>query len=133
MIYSYAYTLCRRAVVVTCDLSAANLQLLRSNHWLKDPRNVVTLWLTEDVRQGVAIPPQPSAREAMAAWTVQELTTFLNSKDLLGPAAHLADNGVNGHDLLDMTLDTLTTDLRCTPFASRKVLRARDAFLEDGL
>ena len=44
-------------------------------------------------------------------------------------AAYLRDNGVNGQDLLELTSDSLTTDLRCTPFAARKVLSARDEYL----
>ena len=36
MMYAYPYTLCRRAVVATFDLSAANLKLLHTDHWLSD-------------------------------------------------------------------------------------------------
>ena len=43
MVYSYPYTLCRRAVVVTFDLAAANLHLLRTDHWLQNPHNVIQL------------------------------------------------------------------------------------------
>ena len=32
MIYAYRFTLCRRAVVATFDLSTANLRMLRTNH-----------------------------------------------------------------------------------------------------
>ena len=46
MRYSYPFTLARRAVVVTMDLSAANLDLLESDHWLRDPQNVTVLRLT---------------------------------------------------------------------------------------
>jgi len=41
----YLYTLCRRAVVATFDLSAANLNKFAEDHWLKDPSNVVQLHL----------------------------------------------------------------------------------------
>ena len=47
MKYAYSLTLCRRAVVATMDLSAANLDLLDLHHWLSDSRNVITLRLTE--------------------------------------------------------------------------------------
>ncbi len=51
--YAYLYTLARRAVVVTLDLSAQNLGALQrdhpaagvSDHWLTDERNVIVLWL----------------------------------------------------------------------------------------
>ena len=45
MKFAYTFTLCRRAVVVTCDLSARNLHLFKVYHWLSDPRNVVQLRL----------------------------------------------------------------------------------------
>ena len=70
------------------------------------------------------------ATETMAAWTVEEVTSFLQSKDLVGPAAYMGDNGVDGQDLLSLTFETLTSDLRCTPFAARKVLCARDQYLQ---
>ena len=40
MMYSYVFTLCRRAVVVTLDLSAQNLHMFTKDHWLSDPLNV---------------------------------------------------------------------------------------------
>ena len=50
--YAYLYTLARRAVVVTLDLSAKNLGALQmgypagaGDHWLTDERNVIVLWL----------------------------------------------------------------------------------------
>ena len=46
MMYSYTYTLCRRGVVATFDLSASNLHLFKTDHWLSDPRNVIQLHLT---------------------------------------------------------------------------------------
>eukprot|EP00973_Karenia_brevis_P001831 249848-Karenia_brevis.AAC.1 len=45
MLYAYTYTLCRRAVVATFDLSAQNLDLLQSDHWLSNPRNVLVVRL----------------------------------------------------------------------------------------
>lgn len=47
MMYSYPFTLCRRAVVATMDLSAANLQHFQKHHWLSDKRNVIVLRLAE--------------------------------------------------------------------------------------
>ena len=56
MMYSYRYTLCCRAVVATFDLSAANLTALQSDHWLKDPKNVIQLWLEDKVFDPTAAP-----------------------------------------------------------------------------
>ena len=36
MMYAYPFTLARRAVVATMDLSARNLHLLRTDHWLSE-------------------------------------------------------------------------------------------------
>ena len=49
MIYSYKYTLARRAVVATLDLSAKNLSALKADRWLQNPLNVVQLHLHEAV------------------------------------------------------------------------------------
>ena len=49
MIYSYKYTLARRAVVATFDLSAKNLSALKVDHWLKNPLNVLQLHLSGKV------------------------------------------------------------------------------------
>lgn len=130
MMYAYEYTLCRRAVVVTCDLSASNLHLLRHDHWFREPSNVLTLWLEEYVWEGSPAPQTQTPQERMASWNVDETQAFLKMKDLAGPATYLSENGVNGNDLVSLNLDTLTNDLRCTPFAARKVLAARDGFLQ---
>ena len=47
MKFAYPFTLSRRAVVVTMDLSADNLGLLETDHWLSDPKNVMVVKLTE--------------------------------------------------------------------------------------
>ena len=46
MVYSYPFTLCRRAVVATMDLSASNCDVFENHHWLSDDRNVIVLRLT---------------------------------------------------------------------------------------
>ena len=51
MRYAYPFTLTRRAVVATMDLSAANLDLLSSDHWLSDLRNILLLQLVAPARQ----------------------------------------------------------------------------------
>ena len=39
-------------------------------------------------------------------------------------------SGVNGADLLGFnTVDEMVQELRCTPFAAKKMLRARNEFL----
>ena len=43
MIYSYKYTLARRAVIATFDLSAKNLSALARDHWLRNAFSVVQL------------------------------------------------------------------------------------------
>ena len=70
MMYSYTCTLCRRAVVATFDLSAKNLDALREDHWLKDPRNVVQLLLDEKVYDDTA--PVPSPPPALPAHSVSK-------------------------------------------------------------
>ena len=45
--YPYPFTLCHRAVVVTMDLSASNLECFNTHHWLSDERNVMALHLEE--------------------------------------------------------------------------------------
>lgn len=46
-IYSYAYTICKRAAVATFDLSAKNLDAFSNDHWLSNEKNVIVLRLTE--------------------------------------------------------------------------------------
>jgi len=133
MKYAYPFTLCRRAVVVTMDLSAANLGLFQTDHWLADSKNAILLKLTESAWEtgrssSGAVPID--RRAILSSWSVAELRTFLEGKDLSGPAAALHANGVNGSDLLETTAATLEQDLRMTPFAARKVAQARDAFLQ---
>ena len=41
MMYSYKFSLARRAVVATMDLGAKHLPLLKSHHWLKNPENIL--------------------------------------------------------------------------------------------
>ena len=62
--YAYPFTLCRRAVVATMDLSAANLSALDNDHWLSSRDNVITLRLQEKSflepePEEVPIPPLP--------------------------------------------------------------------------
>ena len=56
MMYSYQYTLCKRAAVATFDLSAKNLDAFKSDHWLQNPLNVIQLWLEDTAFEKTAAP-----------------------------------------------------------------------------
>ena len=135
MRYSYPYTLARRAIVVTLDLTALRLDWLRTNHWLRNPSNVCLLRLTEAAWERVqppvaAAPASPS--DEMRAWTVTEVCFFYGQQDAAGLTTVLEQNAVNGADLLSFTSPAdLCADLCMTPLAARKALRLRDAFLRN--
>ena len=131
MVYSYTYTLCRRAVVATFDLSARNLHLFKFDHWLSDSRNVIQLDLTSPAWEtGASASTQPRSREdQMRSWTVAETGRFLKEHDLAGPAEQAWRSGVNGADLLQLSPEDLCSEVRLTPFAARKVAAAKNAFL----
>ena len=132
MKFSYPFTLARRAVVVTMDLSAANLHLFETDHWLCNRKNIIVVKLTEtafiDVANDDVTRDPESPDETLAKFTVSQVAGFLRSKDLAGPAQVLEANGVNGADLIAMTAAQLQTELRMSVFAARKVIAARDAF-----
>ena len=134
MRFSTVYSLHRRAVVATFDLSAANLHLFDSDHWLSNPKNVLCLRLTVPAwTLSSPLPPpspQPDERpEQMRTWSASGVVSWALAQDLEGPSAVLFASSVNGADLLEMTAELLVKEVRLTPFAARKVLRARDAFL----
>ena len=133
MKHAYSFTLTRRAVVATMDLSAANMHLLSSDHWLSDSRNIMQLRLTESAFVQPSFPVQEPAeaspQDIMRAWTVSDVVSFLHGADLAGPAATFHINGVCGKDMLNMTQDTLTQDLKLSTFAAAKVLAARDGYV----
>ena len=134
MKFSYPFTLARRAVVVTMDLSAANLDLFATDHWLSNPQNVVLVKMTAPVwAPGANAAPATSLsrRDALATFSVAEVADLLKTRDLAGPASALQANGVNGTDLLRMTTTQLEQELRLSVFASRKVICARDSFLHE--
>eukprot|EP00973_Karenia_brevis_P021115 2903808-Karenia_brevis.AAC.1 len=133
MRFAFPFTLCRRAVIVTMDLSASNLFLLKTHRWLRDTRNVVQLWLTapawvENNTDNAASALRTPADE-MKAWTADETADFLRSVDLDGPAEHCYRNGMSGADLFYAREWTLQDELRLTPFATRKILAARNGYL----
>ena len=128
MMYAYPYTLARRAVVVTMDLTAKNLHLVRSNHWLKDPRNVALVWLT-----GPAwVTPASSAAAAAGASTetrsVAEVAAFYEGHDAAGLADTLRRNAVSGADLLAFQgAHEVARELNMSAFVARKLLSLRDS------
>ena len=129
MINSYCFTLERRAVVVTTDLTAKNLHMLRSNHWLKDPRHVVLVWLTEAAWLTLA---ETTAAEgaSVEAWSVGEVTAFCEGHDAVGLVEVLRRSAVTGADLLAFqSAADVARELNMTPFAARKVLSLRDSEL----
>ena len=136
MVYSYPYTLARRAVVAILDLTALNLHLLKTNHWLREEANVHLLHLDGPAWQAPAMPVIAGAsREVLlASWTVDEVWSFFALQDAAGIGSVLAKNSVNGQDLCDFeSADSLTKELSLTSFAAKKVLRLRDAFLAGAL
>ena len=52
MKHSYEFSLARRAVIITMDLSASSLGLLETDHWLSDRRNLLILRLLEPAWEG---------------------------------------------------------------------------------
>ena len=125
MIYSYPFALARRAVVVTADLGARNLHLLRTHHWLSDSRNVVLVWLQsqawlEDGASAASVPEDLPPRLPMTQWTVDELAARLENADAEGLAATLKKSSVNGADFAEFTLESFVGDLGLTPFAAKK-------------
>ena len=135
MLDSYPFTLCKRAVVATFDLSASNLSQLKTGHWLSTSENILQLHVTAPAwSMGAVETPveAPSGRLCMQSWSVDNLATFLEGEDLSGPANVLRSAGVNGADFLLWTSEAaLVEDLRVTPFTARKLLSCRAHFLAE--
>ena len=130
MMYAYDFSLCRRAVIITMDLSASNLHLFDVDHWLSDKKNCLLLRLDapawHDPVRPASSPPRGHA--AMAAWSVSELAGWLSSRDLAGPAGQLRQQGVAGEDFVAMTVDGLVREIGLSSFTAKKLVRLRDAF-----
>jgi len=126
-------SMCRRAVVATFGLAASNLPPFKEHHWLSDARNAHQLWLTGPAWQGeptasVAVESQ-GERATMNAWSVAQLSDFLEQHNLHGPAKHSRTNGVRGTDTLGMDINTLVSDVGLSRLAASRVSSARGAFL----
>ena len=101
--YAYPFTFARRAVVATMDLSASNLHMLRTDHWLADPRNVVQVWLRFPSWQKDGLTTKAPQEDRpqnlrMAEWSVEELAARVAREDCEGLARQLRANSVNGAD-----------------------------------
>ena len=108
------------------DLSAKNLHMLVTDHWLSNPKNVLVVRLDAPAWRtaGVAAVTTPSA---MASWGVEAVASWLESLGMAGPAAHFRAQGVNGKDLMGYESEAdLMRDLATTPFVARKVLMLRE-------
>ena len=63
----------------------------------------------------------------MTTWTVEEVATWMESQDMVGPAAFFRTQAANGKDLLSFeTAQQLSRELGTTAFLARKVLLLRD-------
>ena len=91
MMYSYAFTLCRRAVIATMDLSAKNLHMLNTDHWLADIKNVRVLRLCEPAWE--TADEVVASTTPMAEWSVGAVASWLAGLDMAGPAAMLSATG----------------------------------------
>lgn len=131
MMYSFPYTLARRAVVATMDLTAKNLHLFRTNHWMSNAKNVVCLRLESPAWQVRLVHhPRDTEAEAMAAWSVEELARRVASEDAEALSQTLRANGVNGSDFLAFEdAAEAARDLKLSPFAAKKLIRLRETFL----
>ena len=132
MRFAYPFTLARRAVVGTMDLSAAKLDLLDSDQWLSGARNVRVLRLrgqafVSSANAPASAPEEP--RAAMRRWRAADVAAFLRTRDLDGPADVLFKNGVGGEDFATMSRSVMTRYLRLSAFAAGQVLAARAAVL----
>ena len=108
------------------DLSAKNLHMLVTDHWLSNPKNVLVVRLDAPAWRtaGVAAVATPSA---VASWGVEAVASWLENLDMAGPAAHFRSQGVNGKDLMGYESEAdLMRDLATTPFVARKVLMLRE-------
>ena len=136
MMYAYPYTLCGRGVVATFDLSAANLDMFETDHWLSNPKNCLVLHLAQPAYGPEHTPmdaldhPAATRTDTMRTWSVAALARFVAKADMEVPAQQLAALGVSGDDFVDATISALQNDMRMSPFTSKKLLRIRDAYLQ---
>ena len=80
--YAYKYTLARRAVVATFDLSAKNLDQFVSDHWLSCDLNVICLRLVDKAFEEPAATCLVSTAAASAAGDAAPLASTLGFGNL---------------------------------------------------
>ena len=69
------------------------------------------------------------APEIQCANPRSRLHDYLEAHDMAGLAAQLHRQSVDGSDFLSLSEEALTQELRLTPFAAKKLLKAREDFL----
>jgi hypothetical protein len=126
MMYAYDYTLTRRAVVATFDLSAKNLDLFQTHHWLSDPANVVVFNLKTSAWVGgpdvIAVVPSSNMR----TWDVDAVVAWLTRHGMCTAAAIFHANAVDGVDLMSFKHAAhMEKGLRLTPFLAAKIMKLR--------
>ena len=122
MMYSYPFTLCRRGVVVTMDLSARNLNLLRKDHWLSNPLNCSALYLNEPAWLS---PGTPGPSRVLQLPPAIRLAALIASDMLF-------KQGVDGRDCLALAEADFVRELRLTPFTAKKLEKVRATLLQRG-
>lgn len=136
MVYSYGFSLFKRAVVATFDLSAQNLALFEEDHWLSNEQNVIVLrldapaWIggLPSTSSALAAPVPLSREDRMRQWSVLDVVKFCTEQDMLAAASMVKQNDVSGADFFKLSEEDCM-DMRATPFLAKKILRARDAYL----
>ena len=66
----------------------------------------------------------------MQAWSAKDVVAFFEGKDARALGNKLEASSVAGADLLRLSVRSLQADLSLNAFATQKVRRLRDAFLE---
>ena len=134
MMYAFEFSLCRRAVVVTMDLSAKNLHLFETDHWLSDPRNVLLLrldgpaWVGDSGAPNLVPLGHPAASgDDMRTWGPRRVAAWMDAHGFLAPSRVCLENAVAGADLCEMHVEDLVNGLRILPWAAAKLLSMRDA------
>ena len=110
------------------DLSAKGLHLLHTDHWLANNQNLIQVWLHApawQIGQHVRETPAQRDEDAVRAWRVDDVALYLESQDAEGLAALVRANSVDGGDFVEFTNAICVKDLRCTPFAARKLMKLR--------
>ena len=107
-------------------------QLVQGGHQLAADNFLLQLFSLQLYESSSSLPATViTASDRMAAFSVSETASWLESCDAMGLATIVRSNGVNGKDLL--TFDNakdVEDDLRMTPFAARKLLALRDGYTQ---